>query len=178
MAQNGDEMHITEVATHKARKAHRCEWCGQRIDEGTEYKRYRYCDGGDAATVKMHPECMAAMQDEGAYWGCDFEWTPGYQERPTPPSPMEYRKIKFGERLEEGDERLRPSGGSCCHPGGWFPIPKWEAGEKRSHGNAGMGLRRPIKRPNAKVQAAGEGFISPVAPGTTGSAAPEPSSGD
>lgn len=37
-----DEMHMTEVETHKARKAHRCEWCWQRIDEGTEYKRYRY----------------------------------------------------------------------------------------------------------------------------------------
>ena len=74
-------MHMTEVETHKARKAHRCEWCWQRIDEGAEYKRYRYYDGGDAATIKMHPECMEAMQEEAAYWGGDFEWTPG-QERP------------------------------------------------------------------------------------------------
>ena len=76
-----DEMHMTEVETHKARKAHRCEWCWQRIDEGTEYKRYRYYDGGEAATIKMHPECMDAMQEEAAHWGGDFEWTPG-QERP------------------------------------------------------------------------------------------------
>lgn len=74
-------MHMTEVETHKARKAHRCEWCWQRIDEGTEYKRYRYYDGGEAATIKMHPECMEAMQEEAAHWGGDFEWTPG-QERP------------------------------------------------------------------------------------------------
>ena len=75
--------HITEVKTHMARKAHRCEWCWQRIDDGTEYKRYRYFDGGEAATIKMHPECMDAMQEEAAYWGGDFEWTPG-QERPLP----------------------------------------------------------------------------------------------
>ena len=74
-------MHMTEVETHKARKTHRCEWCWQRIDEGTEYKRYRYYDGGEAATIKMHPECMDAMQEEAAYWGGVFEWTPG-QDRP------------------------------------------------------------------------------------------------
>ena len=74
-------MHMTEVETHKARKAHRCDWCWQRIDEGTEYKRYRYFDGGEAATIKMHPECIGAMQEEAAHWGGYFEWTPG-QERP------------------------------------------------------------------------------------------------
>ena len=74
-------MHMTEVETHKARKAHRCEWCLERIGEGTEYKRYRYYDGGEAATIKMHPECMGAMQDEADHWGGDFEWTPG-QDRP------------------------------------------------------------------------------------------------
>ena len=74
-------MNMTEVETHKARKAHRCEWCWQRIDEGTEYKRYRYYNGSETATIKMHPECMEAMQEEAAHWGGDFEWTPG-QERP------------------------------------------------------------------------------------------------
>ena len=58
---------------------------------------------------------------------------------------MNYRKIKFGERLRKGDERLRASGGSCCLPGGWFAIPSWEVGNKRSHENAGYGLRRSIK---------------------------------
>lgn len=41
-----------------------------------------------------------------------------------------WRKIRFGERLRKDDERLRPSGGSCCLPGGWFPIPYYEVGEK------------------------------------------------
>jgi hypothetical protein len=59
--------------------------------------------------------------------------------------PDVYRKIRFGERLKAGDERLRASGGSCCHPGGWFPIPSWEVGAKRSHQNGGYGLRRRVK---------------------------------
>ena len=73
-------MHMTEVETHKARKAHRCEWCWQRIDDGTEYKRYRYY-GGEASTVKMHPECYDAMQEAASEEGGYIEWTPG-QERP------------------------------------------------------------------------------------------------
>lgn len=76
-------MHATEAETHKARKAHRCEWCGQRIDEGTAYKRYRYYDGGEASTVKMHPECYDAMQGAAREEGGYIEWTPG-MERPLP----------------------------------------------------------------------------------------------
>lgn len=74
-------MHMTEVETHKARKSHRCEWCWQIIQAGQNYNRYRFYADGDAGTVKMHPECMEAMQEEAAHWGGDFEWTPG-QERP------------------------------------------------------------------------------------------------
>ena len=76
-------MHMTEVETHKARKAHRCEWCWQRIDDGTEYKRYRYYGGGEASTVKMHPECYDAMQEAAREEGGYIEWTPG-MERPLP----------------------------------------------------------------------------------------------
>jgi len=76
-------MHMTEVATHQARIDHQCDWCGQRIDAGTQYKRYRWLDGADAATVKMHPECHDAMQeaalDEGGY----IEWS-DTMERPSP----------------------------------------------------------------------------------------------
>ena len=76
-------MHTTEVETHKARKAHRCEWCLQRIDDGTEYKRYRCYGGGEASTVKMHPECYDAMQEAAREEGGYIEWTPG-MERPLP----------------------------------------------------------------------------------------------
>lgn len=61
-----------------------------------------------------------------------------------------YKKIRLGDRFQKGDERLRASGGSCCHPGGWFPIPDHEIGDKRGQINAGYGVRRPIK-PEEKV---------------------------
>ena len=75
--------HCTEVETHKARKTHRCEWCWQRIGSGEQYKRYRFYDGGDVGTIKMHLECYDAMQGESVEEGGYIEWTPG-QERPEP----------------------------------------------------------------------------------------------
>jgi hypothetical protein len=73
-------MNCTTTESHKARKRHRCEWCWQRIDVGTTYLRYRsFYDG--AATIRMHPECNAAMHEAAAEEGGWIEWTPG-QERP------------------------------------------------------------------------------------------------
>jgi hypothetical protein len=46
-----------------AKKKHRCSYCGHVIQIGETYKRYRYFDGGDAGTVKIHPECLAAFDD-------------------------------------------------------------------------------------------------------------------
>lgn len=74
-------MHSTQVETHTAAKPHRCDWCWQRIDAGTAYNRYRCYGGGDASTVKMHPECYGAMQEAAREEGGWIEWTPG-QERP------------------------------------------------------------------------------------------------
>ncbi len=71
--------HCTEPTTHQAIKQHRCSWCWQFIEIGDQYKRYRFFDGGDAGTVKMHPECFDAMQEEAAEEGGYFEWTPGMQ---------------------------------------------------------------------------------------------------
>ena len=73
--------HFTEPTLHRAIKPHRCNWCWQHIVIGEQYKRYRFFNGGDVGTVKMHPECFDAMQEEAAEWGYDFEWTPG-MERP------------------------------------------------------------------------------------------------
>jgi hypothetical protein len=73
-------MHVTETQTHRARKRHRCQWCWQFIETGELYRRYRVFDG-DASTVRMHPECYDAMQDDAADAGGFIEWTPG-QERP------------------------------------------------------------------------------------------------
>lgn len=71
----------TEPTTQRAIKPHRCTWCWQLINPGEQYSRYRYFDGGDAGTVKLHPECFDAMQVEAKEWGYGFEWTPG-MERP------------------------------------------------------------------------------------------------
>ena len=73
--------HSTEPTSQKAAKQHRCTWCWQFILPGESYTRYRHYDGGDVGTVKMHPECFDAMQEEAAEWGYGFEWTPG-RERP------------------------------------------------------------------------------------------------
>lgn len=71
----------TETTAHVARKDHRCTWCWQRIKSGGTYQRYRFFDGGDVGTVKMHPECYGAMQELAAEEGGVIEWVPG-MERP------------------------------------------------------------------------------------------------
>ena len=53
-------MYCTETQTLKARKIHVCMSCGEAIQIGDEYKRWRCYDNGDAGTVKMHNECLAA----------------------------------------------------------------------------------------------------------------------
>lgn len=73
--------YCTEVESHKAKKVHRCEWCWQRIEIGERYMRYRFFDGGEAGTVKAHPECYDAIQELAHEEGGYAEWIPG-QERP------------------------------------------------------------------------------------------------
>ncbi len=75
-------MATTRTETHKALKRHRCSWCWQFIETSEVYKRYRVFSSGDAGTVRLHPECYDAMQQEAQEEGGFIEWTPG-QERPT-----------------------------------------------------------------------------------------------
>lgn len=63
-----------------ARRAYHCSWCGERIDQGASYCRWRWYDGGDAGTVKVHPECLGAIDALHAadqFWdgefGCDYQ---------------------------------------------------------------------------------------------------------
>jgi len=72
----------TEATEQLARKKHKCSWCGESIEIGESYKRYRYFDGGDAGTVKMHPECYEDMLECAHNEGGWIEWTYGGSERP------------------------------------------------------------------------------------------------
>jgi hypothetical protein len=78
--------YATPVETHKAAKRHRCDWCWQFIEQGETYNRYRFYSD-DVGTVRMHPECYIAMQEEAQQAeGGWFEWTPG-QDRPVKETP-------------------------------------------------------------------------------------------
>lgn len=55
---------MTSVEEIKAaRKAHCCDWCGESIDVGQPYRRWRWFDGSHASTVRAHPECEAAVAE-------------------------------------------------------------------------------------------------------------------
>lgn len=45
----------------KAKKSHRCEWCGQAIEQGEKYYRYSAISDGDMQCTKLHLECRDAM---------------------------------------------------------------------------------------------------------------------
>jgi hypothetical protein len=71
---------MSEPTTQTARKRHRCDWCWQHIEPKDVYLRYRCFDAEadiEAATVKMHPECFSAMQQEAGLEGGWIEWEPG-----------------------------------------------------------------------------------------------------
>ena len=57
-------MNQTEPETIKAaKKAHICSWCGEKIDAGETYIRYRWFSADGASVVKEHPECYDAMNE-------------------------------------------------------------------------------------------------------------------
>ena len=72
-------MYCTPPETRKARKAHRCMNCGEAIEVGAEYARWTSFED-KAETNKMHPECLADLQD--AAGGDSFEYCLYSGERP------------------------------------------------------------------------------------------------
>ena len=59
-------MEITEPRhVKKARNAHWCDWCGERIEAGNAYSTY-FCFG-EQTTTRMHPECYEAMGKADLY---------------------------------------------------------------------------------------------------------------
>jgi hypothetical protein len=74
--------HATELERVKAAKVtHRCSWCAEKINVGSPYSRYRYFDGGDAGTVKLHPECHEVLDETVREEGYDYEFYPGENPR-------------------------------------------------------------------------------------------------
>ena len=72
----------TALETIKAaRKPHVCEWCAERIDAGSTYQRYRYFNGREAATVRLHPECNLALEETVRDEGYDYEFMRGENPR-------------------------------------------------------------------------------------------------
>lgn len=74
---------VSPVETPIAAKPHVCSWCGERIDTGQKYRRYRVWNGPDTGTMKLHPECYAAVQEEAIQAGGWLEWPIGSAERPS-----------------------------------------------------------------------------------------------
>lgn len=63
--------------TRKARKLHRCTYCGEEINTGDIYKYQTGIFDGRWFVSKMHPECFEDLCDVG-----DGEYTPYSNERP------------------------------------------------------------------------------------------------
>lgn len=60
-----------------ARKTYYCEWCGQTIPAGERHHQFKGKWEGEWQNWRMHDECQAAYEAEGA-----GEFYPGEQERP------------------------------------------------------------------------------------------------
>jgi hypothetical protein len=66
----------TETRQVKARKRHRCDWCGQHIEVGEIHPVYTAFFEGTATRIRMHAECRKAMDAVTAKEGW-IEWMPG-----------------------------------------------------------------------------------------------------
>lgn len=66
--------------TQRAKKEHRCNWCGQRILVGESYLRSRVVFEGEPQTNKLHLECADAAAEDYREWGEGY--MPHENERP------------------------------------------------------------------------------------------------
>ena len=64
-----------------ARKSRRCDWCGELIQIGEPYESYRWREGSDGGTVRVHPECLAAMRRTSSEERGWIDWHPGENVR-------------------------------------------------------------------------------------------------
>ena len=64
-----------------SRKFHVCSWCFTPINAGEPYDRWRWFGDDGPSTVKVHPECLTAINECIAEEIGPFEWTPGENPR-------------------------------------------------------------------------------------------------
>jgi hypothetical protein len=77
-------MYCTDPETHTARKKHRCLSCGELVNAGEKYTRWRCYDSGDVGTVKMHQECHEMhIKDAEGMGGGPWEFSPFGHPRPS-----------------------------------------------------------------------------------------------
>lgn len=77
-------MQCINDTTPRARKPHRCTWCGLRIKSGHLYNRTTWVEGSDLWCQKAHPVCLKMLRDysimTGYYddpmdeWGGIVDW--------------------------------------------------------------------------------------------------------
>lgn len=65
----------------KARKSHRCYWCGETIEPKTRYWRWLWVASGTIEQVKAHLACTEAWGEEATANGGVFETMPYENER-------------------------------------------------------------------------------------------------
>jgi hypothetical protein len=69
-------------ADRKARKSHKCIWCGEAILPGEKYVDVTGIFEGDFQNNKFHPECSATQQGEDDESFCAYEnERPGQYEK-------------------------------------------------------------------------------------------------
>lgn len=66
-------MQVSRDRIIKARKDHKCYWCGNKIKKGKTYHRWACFTDGTAFAIKVHLECKDAwdvgMKEEPSYYG-------------------------------------------------------------------------------------------------------------
>ena len=88
---------LLSATTPKARKEHRCIWCGQKILIGETYRHERSVYDGDMQNHKWHLECDKASAEYFAENGEEFD--PYDNERP-PKLQSSERQVPDSPRID------------------------------------------------------------------------------
>jgi len=105
--------------TRKARKQHRCNWCGNIIQKGEKYRHSVYVDGGDMWSFKAHLKCDqifdAFYKEDRPYWE---ECTAEYFEEKVVEELQSY-VCKDCPQFDKPTPGVTYDRGHCRHPDHW-----------------------------------------------------------